>query len=56
MISKNIAVIDHNDFFIGDTIFNDEPDLAMFRYQRTNDKFMSNKELHNIKMQGSKHV
>ena len=52
MICKNIAVVEHNYFFIGYTIFNDEPDLAMFRYQNTNDKFMSHEELHNIKMQG----
>ena len=37
-------------------IFNNEPDLAMFRYKNTNDKFMSHEELHNIKMQCSKGV
>ena len=31
IISKNIAVIEHDDFFIGDANFNNEPDLAMFR-------------------------
>ena len=31
MIFKNIVVIEH-DFFIGDAIFNNEPDFAMFRY------------------------
>ena len=30
IISKSIAVIEHNDHFYGDLIFNDEPDLAMF--------------------------
>ena len=33
MISKSIAVIEHNDLVYGDLIFNDEPDLAMFRYK-----------------------
>ena len=45
MISKNIAVIEHDDFFIDDAIFNNEPDLAMFRYKNTNDKCMSHEEL-----------
>ena len=40
--------------FIVDAIFNNKPDLTMFRYKNTNDKFMSNEELHNIKMQGLK--
>ena len=35
MISRNIAVIEHDDFFISDAIFNNEPDLAMFRYKNT---------------------
>ena len=56
MISKNIALIEHDDFFIGDAIFNDDPALATFRYKNTNDKFMSHEELHNIKMQGSEAV
>ena len=56
MISKSIAVIEHNDFFIGDAIFNNESDLAIFRYKNTNKKFMSHDELHNIKMQGSEGV
>ena len=43
-------------FFIGEAIFKNEPDLAMFRYKNTNDKFMSHEELHNIKMQGSEGV
>ena len=50
MISKSIAVIEHDDLFIGDAIFNDELDLAMFRYKNENEKFMSHEELHNIKM------
>ena len=54
MISKNIAVIEHGDFFIGDAIFNNEPDLAMFRYKNTNDKFIFHEELHDTKMQGLK--
>ena len=31
MISKNIAVIEHEDFFIGDANFNKEPDLCAKR-------------------------
>ena len=50
MISKSIAVIEHNDLFYGDLIFNDEPDLAMFRYKNENEKFVSHEELQNIKM------
>ena len=56
MICKNTAVIDYDDFFIGDAIFNNEPDLVMFQYKNTNDKFMSHDECHNIKMQGFKGV
>ena len=36
MISKSIIVIEHDDLFIGDVIFNKEPDLAMFRYKKVN--------------------
>ena len=56
MISKSIAVIKHNDLFYGDLIFNDEPDLAMFRYKNENEKFVSHEELQNIKMLGSEGV
>ena len=48
MISKSIAEIEHDDFFIGDAILNHEPDLALFRYKNVNDKFKSHEELHNI--------
>ena len=34
MILKSIIVIEHDDLFIGDATFNEEPDLAMFRYRR----------------------
>ena len=37
MISKSITVIEHNDFFIGDAIINQEPDLTMFRYTNVNE-------------------
>ena len=56
MISKSIAVIEHNDLFYSDLIFNDEPDLAMFRYKNENEKFVSHEELQNIKMLASKGV
>ena len=56
IISKGSAVIEHYDLLIGDAIFNNEPNLAMFRYKNTNEPFMSHEELHNIKMQNSKGV
>ena len=36
MISKSIIFIEHNDLFIGDVIFNKEPDLEMFQYKHVN--------------------
>ena len=36
MILKSITVIEYDDLFVGDTIFNNEPDLAMFRYKKKN--------------------
>ena len=56
IISKSIAVIEHNDLFYGDLIFNDEPDVAMFRYKNENKKFVSHEELQNIKMLASEGV
>ena len=56
MICKNIAVIEHNDLFYGDFIFIDQPDLAMFRYNNENEKFVSHKELQNMKMLASEGV
>ena len=41
MISKSIAVIEHNDLFFGDLIFNDKLDLAMFRYKNEIKNFVS---------------
>ena len=40
MIFKNIAVIEHDDFFINDTICNNEPNLAMFWYKKTKQKHL----------------
>ena len=37
MISKSIIVIEHDDLFIGDVIFNKEPNLEMFRYKNVNE-------------------
>ena len=34
MILKSITVIEHDDLFFGNAIFNDEPDLAMFRFKK----------------------
>ena len=36
MILKSITVSEHDDFFVGYAIFNDEPDLAMFRFKKEN--------------------
>ena len=56
MILKSITVIEHDDLFFGNAIFNDEPDLAMFRYNKEK-KIVSHENLdHDIKMQGSKGV
>ena len=56
MISKSIAVIQHNDLFYGDLIVNDEPDLAMFRYKNEYEKFVSHGKLQNIKILASEGV
>ena len=41
----------------GDAIFNNDPDLAMFRYKKENKKIMSHNDFENdIKMQGPKGV
>ena len=53
MISKSIAVIEHNDLFYNDLVFNDEPDLAMFRNKNENEKFVSHEELQHIKILAS---
>ena len=56
MISKSIAVIEHNNLFYNGLIFNDEPDLARFRYKNENEKFVSHEELQNIKILASECV
>ena len=51
MLLKGITVIQHDDLFLGDAIFADEPDLAMFRYKNKEKNIVSNKDLdHDIKM------
>ena len=56
MILKSITVIEHDDLFFGGAIFNDDPDLAMFRYKKET-KIVSYENLENdIKMQVSKGV
>ena len=37
IISKSIIVIEHDDLFICDVIFNKEPELKMFRYKNVNE-------------------
>ena len=56
MILKSITVIEHDDLFFGGAIFNDDPDLAMFRYKKEK-QIVSHENLENdIKMQVSKVV
>ena len=56
MILKSINVIEHDDLFVGDAIFNDDPNLAMFRCKKKQ-KIVSHENLdHYIKMQVSKGV
>ena len=50
MFLKGKTVIEHDDF-VDDAIFDDEPDLAMFRYKTKNKQIVSHENLdHNIKM------
>ena len=57
MILKSITVIEHDDIFFGEAIFNDEPDLAMCRYKIENKKILSHKNLdHDIKLPVPKRV
>ena len=56
MILKSITVIELDDLFFGDAIFNDEPDLAMFRYKKEK-KIVTHENFGNdIKMQVSQGV
>ena len=51
MMLKSITVIEHYDLLFGDAIFNDEPDLTMFRNKKENKKIVSDEDLdHDIKM------
>ena len=57
MFLKGITVIKHDDLFVVDAIFADEPDLALFRYKKEDKKIMSHDDLDNdIKMQVPKGV
>ena len=56
MILKSITVIEHDDRFFGDAIFNNEPDLAMLRYMKET-KIVSHENLdHDTKMPVTKSV
>ena len=56
MILRSITVIEHDDLFFGGAIFNDDPDLAKFRYKKET-KIVSQENLENdIKMQVSTNV
>ena len=48
MISKIIAVIEHDNFIIGYAILNIEQYFAIIRYINVHEKLMSHEELNNI--------
>ena len=57
MILKSITVIEHDDLFFGEAIFNDEPDLALFRYKKEEKKIVNHENLdHDIKLSVPKRV
>lgn len=56
MILKSSTVIEYNNFYFNDAIFKNEANLAIFWLKNNNKSFMSHKELHNIKMQGTEGV
>ena len=57
MILKSITVIEHDDLFFGETIFNDEPDLAMFRNKKEDKNIVKHENLdHGIKLPVPKRV
>ena len=57
MILKSITVIEHDNFCFGEAIFNNEPDLAMFRYKEEDIKLVSHEKLdHDIKLPVAKRV
>ena len=45
MLSMNITFIEHEDLFFGGTSFNDESEIAMFRYNDDDKNYVSDKEL-----------
>ena len=56
MIFKSITVIEH-DLCFGEAVFNDEPDLAMFRYKKEDITLVSHEKLdHDIKLPVPKRV
>ena len=57
MILKSITVIEHDDLYFGQAIFNNEPDLAMFRYKKEDKQIVNHKNLdHDIKLPVPKRV
>ena len=57
MILKSITVIEYDDLFFGETIVNDEPYLAMFRYKKEDNKIVSHENLdHDMKLPVPKRV
>ena len=46
MILKSITVIEHDDLLFGEATFNDEPDLALFRYKKEKKKIVNHENLH----------
>ena len=56
IILKSITVIEHDDLVVSDAMFNNEPDLAIFRYKKEK-QIVSHENLdHDIKMQVPKGV
>ena len=57
MILKSITVIEHDDLDFGEAIFNNEPDLAMFRFKKEDKKIVNHENFnHDIKLPVPKRV
>ena len=56
MILKSITAIEHDDFLVGGTIFDGDPDLEMFWYKEQQKSFSHENLKNDIKKQVSKGV
>ena len=43
-----ITIIEHEDLFVGNAIFTEKPDLAMFQYKKNDDKLLLKMGLHKV--------